>query len=635
MEGEVEMMKPECPCDPEEGPCDCKTPPEPEEEEMEDKKMSEVDQSGEVFQLDEFMRAKSYFLQTSSKSGLNMYDHLSDVIRKFLDDRAPNNPVDYLEEVSMNIKRYRFGIRKNDPLQDAFYISEPVLQDAKRLESYWKTFARWNEEKKEIEGESGLFMGGSFQNLLRLQYYLEQVTIGLPREEMFRIALGIKELSGSRTQIGRLRFWGKIFGTSKNYYVVEAELKFGGTEQEMDLWVPKDDNEEEEVEDEEEGAIEVRSKVPKKMVVAEEAPTANPEPMLDAKQTFSRAKDVVLNHDFLTAFSKTSGLPPEKQAEMLPKPTSYYMPGPGAEWEGEDGNPDNMMEFEDPEARAEAMKWEGYQQELMDNFPQTSATESLDVPMEPDGTGVNRRVFYVCNDLGNDWVLLPPVTPQQINSSRTIRWFLTGNLNSKVKSIPAFPGKEGHYLKALLARITAGGMTTPKGYYRPRPTEGEIPGEEDDDELEPEDDELPPVGNDAVQAVKKYNASMKALTNPNMTFWVHHTAMIIPQGRCVWWNPNAAKQKRKGTEGSEEGSDEEDDDEFEDEDDDEEEGEGKNTTSDREVPARLFSPISDDKAPDGKSPWTMLTSSTVFQEFQVVSIRSNVWTGSNVICTVK
>ncbi|CAL8143133.1 unnamed protein product [Orchesella dallaii] len=591
-------------------PCECETPPEIEEEEEETEKVEKpveiiLDQNGDAYQLDEFMRAKAYFLQTSNKSGLNLYDHLSDVIRKFLDERAPNNPVDYLEEVSMNIKRYRFGIGKMDPLQDAFHISEPILSDAKRVYAYWKAFSRWNEEKKEIEGE-GIYMGGSFQNLLRLQYYLEQINIGLPREEMFRVALGIKELSATRPQIAKLRFWGKIFGIQKNYYVIEAEFKFGSAEQTMDLWTPSDDTADKNGQEGQQG-------IP-----------PGTENILDAVQTFSRAKDVVLNHEFLTAYSKTSGLSPEKQADLLPKPTTFYMPG-APEWGGEGET--EMIEFEDPDARADAMKWEGYQQELMDSFPQASGSESSQIPMEPEGSGVNRRAFYVCNVLGGDWLLLPSITPQQINISRNVRWFLTGNLNSEVRTLPPFPGKEGHYLRALLARITAGGMVSPKGYFKAMGPEGELPGEEDDEELEPEDDEPPPYGNDNVLAVKKYQASMKALTNPSLAFWVHHTAYVLPQGRTTWWNPAVPKTGKVKKVSSEDGSDLDEDEDEEDEEEEEIPG--------REMGPPLFQSITQDKAADGRAPWSLVTSSSVFPEFQVVAIRSNVWSGSNVICTSK
>lgn len=125
----------------------------------------------------------------------------------------------------------------------------------------------------------------------------------------------------------------------------------------------------------------------------------------------------------------------------------------------------------------------------MQNFPRAKATEAvavMEAPPEPDGSGVNKRAFYVCNELGKDWVLLPPVTPAQINASRKIRWLISGNLDSPVQSIPRFPGKEGHYLKCLLARITAGAMCSPRGYYKAKGG-NEYVGEDDDDM----DDERP------------------------------------------------------------------------------------------------------------------------------------------------
>lgn len=235
----------------------------------------------ETYQLDEFMRAKSYFQQVSSKSGLSLYDHLSDVIRKFLDERAPNNPVDYLEEVSMNVKRYKFGMKKDDTLQTVQEIGAPLLEDAKRVLNYWKTFAKaGGGKKKEAEGDPG-----SFQNLMRLHYYLEQVNVGLSREEMFRIALGIKEMTGSKSQIGKIRFWGKVFGSQKDYYVVEAELRFGGGDQAMDLWNPKGDDGHEKGRKSDGGSGKALE--------------------MNAAQTFGRAKDVVLNHEFLQAYSKS------------------------------------------------------------------------------------------------------------------------------------------------------------------------------------------------------------------------------------------------------------------------------------------------------------------------------------------
>jgi radial spoke head protein 4A len=42
---------------------------------------------------------------------------------------------------------------------------------------------------------------------------------------------------------------------------------------------------------------------------------------------------------------------------------------------------------------------------------------------------------------------------------------LTGNLNAELDSNPLFPGKERHYLRALIARITHGTTICPKGLF--------------------------------------------------------------------------------------------------------------------------------------------------------------------------
>lgn len=62
--------------------------------------------------------------------------------------------------------------------------------------------------------------------------FFEQAGVGLPREEFIRITTAMRDLV-EKWPIETLRFWGKILGTRKNYYVVEAEFKDG--EYESDL----------------------------------------------------------------------------------------------------------------------------------------------------------------------------------------------------------------------------------------------------------------------------------------------------------------------------------------------------------------------------------------------------------------
>lgn len=103
----------------------------------------------------------------------------------------------------------------------------------------------------------------------------------------------------------------------------------------------------------------------------------------------------------------------------------------GEEAEAEGGLTETAF---DQDAATEAGLWARYQQELMQGFPDSpKLAKTVPVPAEGDGQGVNRRAFYVANELSEKWLLLPFITPEQIQVSRKIRRHLTGKLESKVK----------------------------------------------------------------------------------------------------------------------------------------------------------------------------------------------------------
>jgi radial spoke head protein 4A len=58
------------------------------------------------------------------------------------------------------------------------------------------------------------------------------------------------------------------------------------------------------------------------------------------------------------------------------------------------------------------------------------------------------------------------VTAEQISTSRKIRKFFTGRLEAPIVSFPPFPGNEANYLRAQIARISAGTHISPNGYYK-------------------------------------------------------------------------------------------------------------------------------------------------------------------------
>lgn len=124
-------------------------------------------------------------------------------------------------------------------------------------------------------------------------------------------------------------------------------------------------------------------------------------------------------------------------------------------------------------------------------LPNTKYKTPKEIPLEKCGTGLNRKTYFVCNELGEEWIELPSVTPQQIVISRQIKKYFTGNLNSTITTYPDFPGTETNYLRAMIARITSSTYVSPLDYYQigKREYDQEEKEEEEEDEEEAEEEE--------------------------------------------------------------------------------------------------------------------------------------------------
>ncbi|KAG9333080.1 hypothetical protein JZ751_013503 [Albula glossodonta] len=129
---------------------------------------------------------KAFMLKSSTKSNLNLYDHLVRVLTKVMDER-PENAVDVLEDLSYEVKRA--GLRD----------TQSTLRD--------------------IPPTPAAHLLAEQQRAL---FYLEQAGVGLGREETQRVHLALKQLVDTQP-LQRCRFWGKILGTAANYLVAEID----------------------------------------------------------------------------------------------------------------------------------------------------------------------------------------------------------------------------------------------------------------------------------------------------------------------------------------------------------------------------------------------------------------------------
>jgi len=234
------------------------------------------------------------------------------------------------------------------------------------------------------------------------------------------------------------------------------------------------------------------------------------------------------------------------------------------------------------------------EQDPRDKLPKNKYRPPPIIPAEEYGSGVNKKVYFVCDEPGKPWVMLPHATPQQLVVARQIRKLFTGRLDAAVVSYPPFPGTEAELLRAQIARISAGTHVSPLGLYT-------------FDEMEDDDDEE--ARDKYVLADDFEGKPLSELLVPDLSGWVHHGQYILPQGRCKWINPGI-----KG-------------DEDEDQEDDEEEEEEEEIEAEEGAP--LLTPLQNDEDVDGHPAWSVRLTNTAHTAYAAVCISSNRWPGAH------
>jgi len=264
--------------------------------------------------------------------------------------------------------------------------------------------------------------------------------------------------------------------------------------------------------------------------------------------------------------------------------------------EGEEEEEEEEEAEEEKEEDTTEKDEEGEEEEQEDDTPKPEYKPPPVVPKEESRVGANKKTYFVCNDPGKPWIKLPAVTPAQIVAARKIKKFFTGKLDAPVISYPPFPGNESNYLRAQIARISAGTHISPLNFYQ-----------FDEEEEEEEEGE----GRDNfVENVDFEGIPVRDLADPSLQNWVHHVQHILPQGRCSWWNPVQHNE-----------------DDFEDEDEEEEREEPDEPEP--EVGPPLLTPLSEDAEIENMPPWTPKLSSNLIPQYAISVMHSNLWPGAH------
>ncbi|XP_034479083.1 radial spoke head protein 4 homolog A [Drosophila innubila] len=439
--------------------------------------------------------AKAVLQQYSTLSGDNLFDHLSDIVKRVIDERPPN-VIDFFEEFSRNVREQKFHVPERFPPNGVFADSrmfrpaKKILQAIKLPCNAEGTDLGCDEEmtgeeaypyadgELQIDLDDSLRMFVSFnERVEQLQFFWNQSGFSISKDDIFQLASSINRLQ-THPSIMQCRFWGCIYGLKCSYYIVEASL--------------------------------TRDEIISRLTMMEEE-------MREKQLPFKMRKN-----------QERKPMPSHIGPELTP---GIYG------WENYDpGDLAKMIPKAEPVPLAEEL-------------------EFYDIPPEVVGRGCNRFSYFVVNSLYDDWIELPIVTPRQIVVSRQIKKFFTGDLESDIVSYPCFPGKEKHYLRAMIARISAGTHIAPQGYYR-RMTKKEqdlydgVNLDELEEEAEEEDnynegEEDMQQDND-VMLLKNERFEVEPLsTLATPVAWVHCRPNILNQGRIVWFDEEKARKERE------------------------------------------------------------------------------------------
>lgn len=153
------------------------------------------------------MEAKAYFQQTNA-AGVSLHSHLTEVIHKLITSKDPN-ALENFENISLETKKAHFTAAEPG--------AKNVCPPPAPTDEAWKK--RSNALFRVDAGDSA-----GVPNLLEEASLFEWAGIGLAVEEVYRLFLAMTGLKASQ-KLKSVRFFGKIFGTAKDYYIVEGEFQ--------------------------------------------------------------------------------------------------------------------------------------------------------------------------------------------------------------------------------------------------------------------------------------------------------------------------------------------------------------------------------------------------------------------------
>lgn len=168
----------------------------------------------------DFAEAKAYL--TKNVSGNNLYDHLSEVLLKLVSEK-PDQSLELFEHLSMVVKQAKF--KPGNGLEGAKMDATAAQEDGEIAMAEWstKTASAFGEIGDKAIGED---LDEKVADTVTELSALEWANVGYGKEESWLIDCAVRKLALNTVfEAAELRFWGKVLGTSADYYVIQGKCE--------------------------------------------------------------------------------------------------------------------------------------------------------------------------------------------------------------------------------------------------------------------------------------------------------------------------------------------------------------------------------------------------------------------------
>ncbi|CEM16903.1 unnamed protein product [Vitrella brassicaformis CCMP3155] len=159
------------------------------------------------------------FLKKDHGGGKNLFEHMTHVLSKVITEK-PADAYDTFEAFSRYIKETSF------PSESSPDQVLPMPEDPALLERLQKWMAETVNLTSVPAGEDGSALPvPSLPNFMEEAAILEWAGVGFSKTETYRLACSLRRLGANTPGLQSLRFWGKILGTERDYYVAEGQIE--------------------------------------------------------------------------------------------------------------------------------------------------------------------------------------------------------------------------------------------------------------------------------------------------------------------------------------------------------------------------------------------------------------------------